>query len=178
MPAYAKTFNPVQVSQLVSYIQALNKVGSVGEAVDKAKSSMANPQPPPSSRVPETAQPKSTARSSNSASSAALPKSPAVEERRKAEPKPTTASVTAKAPKSGRQIYIAKCSACHSRDGTGTGIIGRNMRIPNLTSAYVQGQSDESLVSVINNGVGKMPAYTKKFNPEQIQLLVSYIREL
>jgi len=52
------------------------------------------------------------------------------------------------------------------------------MRIPSLTSPQVQGQSDEILAGVISNGVGKMPAYQRKYNLEQIGLLVVYIREL
>ncbi len=107
-----------------------------------------------------------------------LLKSPEREERKTAEPKLSNVQAATTTPRSGRQIYIAKCSACHSSDGSGAGTIGKSMRIPSLTSPQVQGQSDEILASVISNGVGKMPAYGKKYSPEQIQLLVAYIREL
>jgi mono/diheme cytochrome c family protein len=56
----------------------------------------------------------------------------------------------------GRELYVAKCAACHTLDGSGS----------------------EELSMVISQGKGKMPAYAKKFNREQIQMLVNYIREL
>jgi mono/diheme cytochrome c family protein len=178
MPGYAKTFNPVQVGQFVSHLRALTKSGDVRPPVEIAKTPVPTPKLPPSLPTPITAQPESTAPSPNSAGSTVSRPLPAAEERKIAEPKATTAPTAAKAPKSGRQIYVAKCSACHSSDGSGAGTVGRSMRIPSLTSPKIQGQSDESLASVISNGVGKMPAYNKKCNPEQIQLLVVYIREL
>jgi len=52
------------------------------------------------------------------------------------------------------------------------------MKIPNLASLQVQAKSDEALAEVISNGVGRMPAYKKKHSPQQIELLVAYIREL
>ncbi len=75
-------------------------------------------------------------------------------------------------------MYIAKCSACHSSDGSGTGTIGKSMKIPSLISPQVQGKSDEALAEVISNGGGKMPAYGKKYGPQQIQLLIAYVRDL
>jgi mono/diheme cytochrome c family protein len=179
MPGYAKTFNPVQVGQFVSYIRALTKSGSAKEPVESAKAPVSTP--PPSALPPTqiTARPEPNAPPSpNSAASTVLLKLPAAEDMKTAEPKPTTAPKGTKVPKSGRQIYAAKCSSCHSSDGSGTGTIGKSMRIPSLTAPQVQGQSDESLANVISNGIGKMPAYKKKYNPEQIQLLVVYIHEL
>jgi mono/diheme cytochrome c family protein len=178
MPGYAKTFNPVQIAQFVSHIRALAKNGDVRAPVETAKSSVPTPKLPPSLPTPITAQPEATPPSPNSAGSTATRQLPAAEERKIAEPKATTAPAAAKAPKTGRQIYTAKCSACHSSDGSGTGTVGRSLRIPSLLSPQVQSQSDEIMASAISNGAGKMPAYKKKYNPEQIQLLVVYIREL
>jgi mono/diheme cytochrome c family protein len=178
MPGYAKTFNPAQVGQLISYIRALPNTGSAKGPVESARAPVATPPPSPSLPTQITAQPESTSPSPNSAGSTVSRQLPAAEERKIAEPKATTAPIAAKAPKNGRQIYVAKCFACHSSDGSGTGTIGRRMQIPSLASPQVQGQSDEILASVISNGVGKMPAYKKKYNTEQIQLLVAYIREL
>ncbi len=98
-------------------------------------------------------------------------------EKHAAQSKPSALPVK-KAPLNGRQLYGAKCSACHSSDGSSSGTVGKNMKIPSLISAQTQAQTDETLAQVISNGVGKMPAYKKKFSPEQIQLLVAYIREL
>ncbi len=179
MPGYGKTFNPVQVGQFASYLRALTKTGSAKELVEGAKAPVSTPPPsaPPPAQL--TARPEPNASpSAKSAASTVMLKSPASEEMKTAEPAPAIAPKGTKAPKSGQQIYVAKCSACHSSDGSGTGTIGKSMRIPSLTSMQVQGQSDEDLASVISNGVGKMPAYQKKYSPDQIQLLVAYIREL
>lgn len=178
MPGYTKTLGVGQATQLVSYIRELAKSGSPKGLVQSAKGQTSTPQPPSWLPAQGTAQQASVPPSPTSAASTLLLKSPAADERKTATPKPTTAAIDAKAPRSGRQIYVAKCSACHSSDGTGTGTIGKNMRIPNLASSQVQGHSDESLVSVISNGAGKMPRYKKKYSPEQIQLVVLYLREL
>jgi mono/diheme cytochrome c family protein len=157
MPGYKKAFNPIQVSQFVSHIRGLTALPPPGQA---------------------TAKPGLTIPSPSSAHDAHLPNVPPVEKKKTAPPITAAAPAKAKAPGTGRQIYMAKCSACHSRDGSGTGTIGTSMGIPSLTSSQVQARSDDSLAGVIRNGAGRMPAYKKKFNPEQIQLLVAYIRSL
>jgi mono/diheme cytochrome c family protein len=52
------------------------------------------------------------------------------------------------------------------------------MKIGSLTSPQVRARSDDSLARVISDGLGKMPAYKRKYDREQIWLLVAYIREL
>jgi mono/diheme cytochrome c family protein len=178
MPGYAKRYNPVQIGQLVSYIRGLTKRDSTREPVEDQKLSKSIAKPQPALPTAVTAQPEPIPPTPDSAVSAATPKPPSGEEGKTQKPKPAPAPAAKKMPKSGRQIYIAKCFACHSSDGSGTGTIGKSMRIPNLASPGVQGRSDESLASAISEGVGKMPAYKKKYSPDQIQLLVAYIREL
>jgi mono/diheme cytochrome c family protein len=178
MPGYAKKFNPAQVGQLVSYIRTLPKTGSE-KAVTKSEESQASvAQPPPSPSNPIAPQPAAISPTSSPEGKTAPPNSSKETEKRKGEPKPAVAPVVKKAPLNGRQMYIAKCSACHSRDGSGIGTIGKSMKIPSLISPQVQDKSDEVLAEVISNGVGKMPAYKKKYSPEQIRLLIAYVREL
>lgn len=83
-----------------------------------------------------------------------------------------------KATEPTHQLYVAKCAACHSRDGSGGGTVGRNLRIASLTSLPVQARSDQELAATIANGAGKMPAYKEQFNADQIHHLVAYIRDL
>jgi mono/diheme cytochrome c family protein len=175
MPGYAKTFNPVQVDQLASYIRGMVKHADAQPPTESAKAPTATA--PSSLPTQITTQPESTPLPLNRAGST-LPEASAAREKRTTEAKPPATAATSNARKAAWQIYVGKCSACHSRDGSGTGTIGRSMHIPSLTSAEVQGKSDENLEIVISNGSGKMPAYKKKFSPEQIQLLVAYIREL
>ena len=108
-------------------------------------------QPPSSLHTQMTAQTESTSSASSAAGTGTPKKLPAVEGRKTAESQPTTVPSASKALKSGRQTYVAKCSACHSSDGSGTGTIGKSMRIPSLTSPQVQRQDDETLASVISN---------------------------
>jgi mono/diheme cytochrome c family protein len=174
MPAYAKSFNPAQVGQFVSYIRAFTQRGSAKEPAKSPKTPASTPQAQPSLPDQMTAQPTAVSAAPNPAGNTAPKKN--------AEPKPATVWAATprvmNAPGSGRPIYVSKCSACHSKDGSGTGTIGRSMQIPSLTSPQAQAQSDEHLGSAISNGIGKMPAYKKKYSPEEIQLLVAYIREL
>ena len=176
MPAYAKSFNPAQVGQFVSYILAFTQRGSATEPAGSPKTQVSTP--PPSLPAQRTAQPAAVSAAPNPAGSTAPKKRPEAEERKIAKPKPATSPAATNRPRSGQQIYISKCSACHSKDGSGTGTIGRSMQIPSLTSPQVQAQSDENLARTITNGTGKMPAYKKKYNPAEVQLLVAYIREL
>ena len=166
MPAYANKFNPVQIGQLVSYIRTLTKNGSEKEPVKGEESHLSIPQPATIALAPSPA----ANRAPPNASKEMKNKAP--------EPKPAAVPAVKKAPLIGQQLYIAKCFACHSSDGSGMSTVGKSMKIPSLTSQQVQEQSDEILADVISNGVGKMPAYRSRFSEEQIQLLVAYIREL
>ncbi len=72
--------------------------------------------------------------------------------------------------------YKAKCAMCHGADGKGDTSMGKMMKIRDLGSADVQGQSDAELTNIITNGKGKMPKYDGKLTPDQIKDLVKYIR--
>jgi len=76
-------------------------------------------------------------------------------------------------------LYKAKCSVCHSDDGSGSGATGKQLGAKDLKSDDVQKQTDAQLNDSISNGVGKkMPAYKGKLTDAQIKDLVGYIREL
>jgi mono/diheme cytochrome c family protein len=74
-------------------------------------------------------------------------------------------------------LFKAKCVACHGSDASGNTPMGKNLKIRDLRSAEVQGQSDAQLFNTISNGKDKMPAYGKSLNQEQIHQLVAFIRE-
>ena len=74
-------------------------------------------------------------------------------------------------------LFKAKCVACHGADASGNTPMGKNLKIRDLRSAEVQGQSDAQLFNIISDGKGKMPAYGKSLSQEQIHLLVAFIRE-
>ena len=87
-------------------------------------------------------------------------------------------ALPAKAQTGGEALYKAKCAGCHGADGKGETTVGKANNVRDLGSADVQGQSDEAIAAIINNGKGKMPAYGKSLKPEQIKDLVAYLRTL
>ncbi len=75
-------------------------------------------------------------------------------------------------------LFKAKCAACHGADGSGNTVMGKKLKVRDLRSADVQGQSDAQLTAVISKGKGKMPPYEKSLNQQQVQELVAFIRKL
>lgn len=76
-------------------------------------------------------------------------------------------------------VFKAKCAACHSADGSGSGSMGKQLGVTDLRADAVQKQTDAQLNDSITNGKGKkMPAYKGKLTDDQIKGLVGYLREL
>ncbi|MEK6288441.1 MAG: cytochrome c [Acidobacteriota bacterium] len=73
-------------------------------------------------------------------------------------------------------LFKAKCAACHGSDASGNTKMGKTLKLRDLRSAAVQGQSDAQLFNIISKGKGKMPAYGKSLSQEQIHQLVAFIR--
>jgi len=78
----------------------------------------------------------------------------------------------------GGETFKAKCAACHGQDGTGNTPAGKAMKVRDLTSADVQGQTDEQLYDIIAKGKGKMPAYGTSLGADKCKELVAFIRTL
>jgi cytochrome c6 len=78
----------------------------------------------------------------------------------------------------GGETFKAKCVACHGADGKGATTAGKAMKVRDLTSAEVQGQSDDQLFNIIAKGKGKMPGYEKTLGADKCKELVAYIRTL
>lgn len=73
----------------------------------------------------------------------------------------------------GRKLFHDRCAACHGDDGQGTS------KGPNLSAAYVQGQSDGALFFKITQGNTRAGMPTFSFFPEpQRWQLVLHLREL
>jgi|SRR6516165_2295277 mono/diheme cytochrome c family protein len=79
---------------------------------------------------------------------------------------------------SGKELFVSKCATCPGADGSAKTTIGKNLKIRDFHSPEVQKQSDLDLKATISNGKGKMPAFQGKLSGEQIDQLVSFIREL
>jgi len=74
--------------------------------------------------------------------------------------------------------YKAKCASCHAGDGSGSTAAGKSLKVRDLRSAEVQGQSDAQLFAIIAKGKGKMPGYEKTLGADSCKALVAHIRKL
>jgi len=78
----------------------------------------------------------------------------------------------------GGTLYNTKCAACHGVDGAGKPAA----RIPSLISEEAKNASYAGLTdSIANGGPSKKPPHafqSKGVNPDQVRMIVAYIREL
>jgi predicted CXXCH cytochrome family protein len=86
--------------------------------------------------------------------------------------------------KQAREVFTARCAACHGSDGSGQTVVGRNLypKPPDLRSSLTQKLTDGQIHYIIQNGVRLtgMPAWG---NPPEEQgeiswKLVLFIRDL
>jgi cytochrome c6 len=78
----------------------------------------------------------------------------------------------------GAGDFKAKCAMCHGADGSGSTATGKALKVRDLASPDVQGQTDAQLTDIVTNGKNKMPAYKGKLTDDQIKGLVAYVRGL
>ena len=84
----------------------------------------------------------------------------------------------------GRENFLARCSSCHGRDGSGTTPSGQSLypRVPDLHAIRSQDLSDGELHYIIENGVALtgMPAWGNlhQMPEDDSWKLVLYIRSL
>lgn len=78
-----------------------------------------------------------------------------------------------------RDLWMAKCSMCHDRDGTGQTKTGRKEKIRDMsTDAWQAQMTDEKIRAVIRHGVDgtKMRAFEKRLSVDEINQLIKLIR--
>ena len=89
--------------------------------------------------------------------------------------------------RSGAELFATNCSMCHGLDGKGEGDTLRIMQskyqyapalTPDLTSAFVQAQSDEALMGIISGGLVVMPSFEKLLSEGELQLILDHVRTL
>jgi mono/diheme cytochrome c family protein len=80
---------------------------------------------------------------------------------------PTDTSLTS------NPLFEKDCSGCHGKTAQ-----GRHFAGPSLKSDKVAAASDSDLRNMITNGKGRMPKFTGKLTPEEIDAMVQQIRAL
>ncbi len=77
-----------------------------------------------------------------------------------------------------KKLFEYHCATCHGEDGKGTKR-GRELKAPNLADPDWQvKKKDSEILDSIVNGKNKMPRWSDKLKPEEIQALARYIRKL
>lgn len=89
-----------------------------------------------------------------------------------------TSAGTTPAPADAAATYKSKCASCHGANGSGQTKVGKTLKLRDLRSAEVQGQTDDQLYAIIAKGKGKMPGYEKSLGAETCKALVAYMRQL
>ena len=85
----------------------------------------------------------------------------------------TAITFSAPAFAAGADTYKSKCAACHGVDATGKPAA----KIPSLTSDDAKKLSDADLSAAITEKP-KHAGVAKSLTPDQVKMVVSYIREL
>jgi mono/diheme cytochrome c family protein len=80
----------------------------------------------------------------------------------------------------GKALYNgADCALCHGKDGAGQTFYSKEVHM-NVhdwrNAAYNKGFTDGQLYDVMTKGKDRMPAYGTRDTPDQIWLMVDYIR--
>jgi len=73
----------------------------------------------------------------------------------------------------GATLYKAKCAACHGADGAGKPAA----KIPSLVSDEAKKASDGDLAKAVTEKP-KHPGMVKSLTPDQVKMVVSYVRSL
>ena len=81
----------------------------------------------------------------------------------------------------GQTLYAEKCALCHGATGVGDGpgAAALDPKPRNHTDgSYMNAQSNESLVAVIKDGKGQMPAWGATMSDDEVRAVLAYVRTL
>ena len=90
-------------------------------------------------------------------------------------------AVTMENVRRGRGLYNVYCEVCHGSRGEGDGpVIGpdRFPAPPSLHTKQATGYKDGAVYHVVTKGLGKMPSYADKLDPDERWMVVHYLRAL
>jgi len=79
---------------------------------------------------------------------------------------------------SARASFAKHCVACHGAEGEGgvKTVDGKRLKVPSLSAGHALKHSDEDFVEQIMKGGDGMPAFKDKLSPDEINLLVHFVR--
>ena len=79
----------------------------------------------------------------------------------------------------GKAIYSDECRTCHGAAGKPTQRAASQYKnMPTFDAAFFANRSQDSIVAVLNRGVGKdMKSFKSKLSPEEIAAVAKYVKE-
>lgn len=79
---------------------------------------------------------------------------------------------------SARVSYAKHCVACHGDEGEGgvKTVDNKKLKVPSFSTGHALKHTDEDFVEQIMKGGDGMPAFKDKLSPEEINLLVRFVR--
>ena len=90
----------------------------------------------------------------------------------------TASAVAAQAP-DGKALYEKNCRMCHGPLGVAPEAMVKMMgKIPTFNAAFMASRSDDSVVKVLEHGIGKMKPYKDKLTAAEMAAVAKYVREL
>jgi mono/diheme cytochrome c family protein len=75
-------------------------------------------------------------------------------------------------------VYRSKCQNCHGATGVPSPQAAKYVGVRPVTDPAVKGMSQEQMIAITTNGLGKMPAFKGKLTDAEIKDAVSYFRAL
>jgi len=90
----------------------------------------------------------------------------------------TAVRLTAQAP-DGQSIYRDECRTCHGAAGKPTQRAASQYKnMPTFEASFFANRSQDSIVAVLNRGVGKdMKSFKSKLSPAEIAAVAKYVKE-
>jgi mono/diheme cytochrome c family protein len=79
---------------------------------------------------------------------------------------------------SGQTSYRDKCLICHGTNGLGNNQPGQPANVLPFNTPSIVAMSDATLLGILENGSGKMPAFKGKVTDDEANKLIQYIRQL
>ncbi len=76
----------------------------------------------------------------------------------------------------GKEVYQAKCQACHGAAGMADTNMGKMLKVKPATDASVKKMNLTEMIDAVRNGMGKMQAYKGKLTDSQIKDSVEHFR--
>ena len=79
-----------------------------------------------------------------------------------------------------KEIYGKNCEGCHGPNAEGgiAKVDNKQIKVPSLKSDHAIKHPDEKLTKMITNGEEEMPSFKNKLSPDEINLMVRYIRQV